>query len=124
MSYADGDFLKINSDTSIPLPNYLDILLHTISKNYNEKNLLFFTNNTVSNKEFEFIYPNLNYYVKNISYYSNWVSAFGLWKEDFNCIKNSFVRIMLQKFLKLMFYLNFYLKVKKFLFKIEKFMML
>ena len=90
MSYADGDFLKINSDTSIPLPNYLDILLHTISKNYNEKNLLFFTNNTVSNKEFEFIYPNLNSFVKNISYYSTWVSAFGLWKEDFNCIKKFF----------------------------------
>lgn len=84
LSHGRGSFLKLNNDSLIHIDGSLDLLIDTIMNNIAKKDILFFSNGILKNRNM--ILNNLNSFVSEVSFYSTWIVCFGIWKDDFDTI--------------------------------------
>lgn len=88
-SLASGTFIKFLNDYASFIPGELDKMIRFIETNIQGKPVLFFSNNSLHDKNSELIYcETLNQFVEHASYWSTWVLAAGFWREDFLSIRD------------------------------------
>jgi len=85
LSHGRGAFLKLNNDTLVHKENTLDVIIESIKLNFKRKDILFFSNGSISDIVHIQVH-NLDSFVHNASYYITWIGSFGLWKTDFDSI--------------------------------------
>lgn len=88
LSYAKGDYLKLQNDYISFSQGQLAFMKECIRKHQQTRQPLFFIRKVrkkVMNQR-EIICHSLDEYIYTVSYYSTWLSSFGCWHEDFEAL--------------------------------------
>ncbi|EGD5136066.1 TPA: glycosyltransferase family 2 protein [Escherichia coli] len=83
LQLGDGAFLKLHNDyTSFNKGGFKKLFDHVV-KNYDSRNMLFFTNGALGAVSTKYECTSFDKFVFNASYLITWSSSFSIWKDDF-----------------------------------------
>ncbi|NDV58032.1 glycosyltransferase family 2 protein [Bacteroides sp. 519] len=88
LSYAHGDYLKLQNDYIYFPEGQLAFMKECIRKYQSTRQPLFFIRKVRKElaKQSEIVCNSLDEYIYTVSYYSTWLSSFGCWHEDFEAL--------------------------------------
>jgi len=88
LSYANGDYLKLQNDYIYFPEGGLSFLKEEIRKYQSTRQPLFFIRKVRKElmKHERIVCKSLDEYILAVSYYSTWLSSFGCWHEDFESL--------------------------------------